>query len=162
MRSKRFRFFVGENENYVEEVKTGKRRHFDVPGYCTSVVGLDERFYFVCWNNFWVVDGTGQILFDTYHLGQDPDILGRISQLAPHVAIVQLGDARQPPEGEQNRCRLGEGIVPLAEIVGALRAAGYDGYYDVELLGEEIEPSDYESLLEHAKEAFGKLLGIDR
>ena len=61
----------------------------------------------------------------------------------PHVAIVQLGDARRPPDGEQNRCRLGEGVVPLAEIVAALKAGGYDGYYDVELLGEEMETADY-------------------
>ena len=53
--------------------------------------------------------------------------------------MVQLGDARRPPAGEQNRCRLGEGVVPLAEIVAALKAGGYDGYYDVELLGEELE-----------------------
>ena len=76
----------------------------------------------------------------------------------PQLAIVQLGDARRPPEGEQNRCRLGEGVVPLAEIVAALKAGGYDGYYDVELLGEELEAADYPSLLRHAKEAFERLV----
>ncbi len=100
-----------------------------------------------------------KMILDTYHLGQDPGFVQRIPEIAPHVAVVQLGDARQPPEGEQNRCRLGEGTVPLPEIVAALKAAGYDGYYDVELLGEEIETTDYESLLLHAKEAFGKLVG---
>jgi sugar phosphate isomerase/epimerase len=95
-----------------------------------------------------------KMVFDTYHLGLAPDILDHISQIAPHVALVQLGDARQPPDGEQNRCRLGEGLVPLRPIVAALKAAGYDGYYDVELLGEEIETSDYHALLEHAKRAF--------
>jgi sugar phosphate isomerase/epimerase len=99
-----------------------------------------------------------QLVFDTYHLGQDQAILPRIAQIAPHVAIVQLGDARRPPTGEQNRCRLGEGIIPLVEIVAALTAAGYDGYYDVELLGEEIETADYHSLLEHAKAAYARLL----
>ena len=99
-----------------------------------------------------------KMVFDTYHLGQDPDILGRIAQIAPHIAIVQLGDARQPPEGEQNRCRLGEGVVPLAEIVAALKDTGYDGYYDVELLGEEIETMDYLELLEHAKQAYAELV----
>jgi sugar phosphate isomerase/epimerase len=70
-----------------------------------------------------------------------------------------LGDARQPPAGEQNRCRLGEGMIPVGRIVAALKAAGYDGYYDVELLGEEIETYDYEALLAHAKVAF-ETLGI--
>ena len=42
--------------------------------------------------------------------------------------------------------------------MAALKAAGYDGYYDVELLGEEIETIDYHSLLEHAKAAFAQLV----
>jgi sugar phosphate isomerase/epimerase len=75
------------------------------------------------------------------------------------VAIVQLGDARDPPTGEQNRCRLGEGTIPLREIVDALAAAGYDGFYDVELLGEQIETIDYKTLLEHAKQAYDELVG---
>jgi len=99
-----------------------------------------------------------KMVFDTYHLGQDPDVVGRIAAVARHVAIVQLGDARKPPSEEQDRCLLGEGTIPLREIVQAFRAAGYDGFYDVELLGEEIEAIDYHELLEHAKRAFGQLV----
>jgi sugar phosphate isomerase/epimerase len=100
-----------------------------------------------------------KMVLDTYHLGQQGDLAERVAKIVAQIAIVHLGDARQPPNGEQNRCRLGEGIVPLAEIIAALEAGGYDGYYDVELFGEEIESDDYRSLLGHAKEAFGKLLG---
>lgn len=99
-----------------------------------------------------------KMVFDTYHLGQDPAVVERIPQVARHVAIVQLGDARQPPAGEQNRCPLGDGVVPLGQIVRAFRNAGYDRFFDVELLGEEIEPIDYHQLLEHAKQAFAELV----
>ncbi|MBN1394032.1 MAG: sugar phosphate isomerase/epimerase [Pirellulales bacterium] len=95
-----------------------------------------------------------KMMLDTYHLGLDGGLAGRIEQAAPWIALVQLGDGRRPPDGEQNRCRLGEGIVPLSEIVAALKTAGYDGFYDVELLGEEFETFEYPALLEHAKEAF--------
>lgn len=103
-----------------------------------------------------------KIVFDTYHLGQDRQIIDRIPEIARHVAIVQLGDAREPPTGEQNRCPLGEGTIPLREIVDALGSAGYDGFYDVELLGEEIETIDYTTLLEHAKQAYDNLVGGGR
>ena len=101
-----------------------------------------------------------KMVFDTYHLGQDAAVIPRIPEIVPHVALVQLGDARQPPSGEQNRCPLGEGTVPLQEITAALTAAGFDGYYDVELLGEEMEHVDYRALLRQAKEAYERLLGI--
>jgi hypothetical protein len=49
--------------------------------------------------------------------------------------------------------------VPLRGIVSALKSAGYDRDYDVELLGEEFENAAYPSLLEHAKKAFAELVG---
>lgn len=100
-----------------------------------------------------------KMVLDTYHLGLDGGLAERIPEIASSIALVQLGDARCPPEREQNRCRLGEGVVPLNEIVAALKKCGYDGFYDVELFGEEFETDDYSSLLEHAKEAFRGLVG---
>jgi sugar phosphate isomerase/epimerase len=99
-----------------------------------------------------------RLVLDTYHLGHTPDLVGRIGQFVDRVVLVQLGDCRHPPTGEQSRCLLGEGVIPLREIVGALVAAGYNGFFDVELLGEEIESLDYSSLLEHAKQAFAQLV----
>ena len=101
-----------------------------------------------------------KMVLDTYHLGQEKGLVGRIAAIVPQVAIVQLGDARRPPKGEQNRCRLGEGLLPLVEIVAALKAAATNSYYDLELLGEELETVDYPSLLKHAKEAFRTLAGL--
>jgi sugar phosphate isomerase/epimerase len=100
-----------------------------------------------------------KIVLDTYHLGLNPRLIDRIVEIAPYISIVQLGDARRPPDGEQNRCRLGQGIVPLPDIVTALKSAGYAGYYDVELLGQELETIEYSSLLDHAKIAFAELVG---
>lgn len=99
-----------------------------------------------------------KLAFDTYHLGHDPQIIGQIAAIARHVGIVHLGDSECPPEHEQSRRCLGEGMLPLPCIVKALRRAGYDGYYDVELIGEEIESHDYHALLECSKRAYQQLL----
>lgn len=105
-----------------------------------------------------VNDDRVKLVFDTYHLGHEPNVLQRIESVTARVALVQLGDAKGPPGGEQNRCQLGQGVLPLREIVAALRAGGYDGYYDVELLGEEIESVDYRELIANAKRACAALL----
>jgi sugar phosphate isomerase/epimerase len=102
-----------------------------------------------------------KMVLDTYHLGHDPALIERIDEILPHVALVQLGDGRQPPQGEQCRCRLGDGVVPVREIVAALCQAGYVGYYDVELLGEEFDASDYHGLLRHALDAFRDLVACN-
>jgi sugar phosphate isomerase/epimerase len=98
-----------------------------------------------------------KLVFDSYYWGHEPDILLRIPSIAPHIGLVQLGDSRELPNAEQNRCRLEEGIIPLRELVAAFSAAGYEGFYDVELLGEDLKPRDYAAVLEHSLSVFHQL-----
>jgi sugar phosphate isomerase/epimerase len=100
-----------------------------------------------------------KMALDTYHLGREADLPARISQLIDRIAVVHLGNSREPPEKEQNRCPLGEGTIPLKEIIAALDAAGYAGFYDVELMGEDVEHCDYTELIEQSKSAFEQLTG---
>ncbi len=48
-------------------------------------------------------------------------------------------------------------MIPLDCLVGALERAGYDGYYDVELIGEEIESCDYAALLASTRQSCQRL-----
>jgi sugar phosphate isomerase/epimerase len=99
-----------------------------------------------------------KIAFDTYHLGHDATIVEQLSRIVPHIGVVHLGDGRCPPDREQNRYCLGEGSLPLAPIVKTLKDGGYDGFYDVELMGEAVESRDYDDLLAHSKRAFCQLV----
>lgn len=100
-----------------------------------------------------------KIVLDTFHLGHECGLSSRLGEVARDVAIVHLGDGESPPDREQNRTRLGNGSLPLREITSALLSAGYDGYFDVELIGEEICADDYVPLLEHSKRAVSELCG---
>jgi len=101
-----------------------------------------------------------KIAYDTYHFP-----LGRrrgsvLSTLAPNLGIVFLGDRLQPPSMDQERCPLGHGRLPLIEIVSTLQDAGYNGAYDVKLLGPDIESFDYWTLLEQSQIAFGNFAPV--
>ena len=109
-----------------------------------------------------LIDSVGgdelKLAFETYHLGQDADIVERIPEVTAKIGIVQLGDTKQPPEGEVDRCRLGDGCIPLSQLVAALLDAGYAGPFEVELMGEEIETLDYVELIQHSQQFFGELV----
>jgi sugar phosphate isomerase/epimerase len=95
-----------------------------------------------------------KLVVDTYHLCQEalPDL--DCPELISQLALVQLGDGRLPPaNGEQNRCRLGEGAIPLGEVVQRLIRGGYRGYWEIELLGEDVETTDYVELLRQSRHA---------
>lgn len=98
------------------------------------------------------------LALDTYHLGFDPTILDWLPDIVRHIRIVQLGDGKHLPLGEQNRCLLGDGRVPLREIIATLLAAGYDGYIEAEVIGEEVEHLPYEHVLAHTHRYLTSLL----
>ena len=71
------------------------------------------------------------ILFDTYHLWDDPNVLPWIEANAERVAGVHVSD--WPSFDRTDRVLPGEGISRTRELVDALAAAGWDGALDVEI-----------------------------
>lgn len=97
-----------------------------------------------------------KLVLDCYDWGRAEDLEQRLPLLAPHLALVQLADGKEAPCGERNRCPIGQGSIPLATLVPQLARAGYDGPLEVELLGEEIESCDYQSLLDDSRRRIGE------
>lgn len=98
-----------------------------------------------------------KLAFDVYQLAHETSVLDELPALVEKLAIVQLGDAKSLPDGDPNRCHLGDGYLPWREVVRTLDNAGYDGYYDIKLMGEDIEHSDYLNLIRDSKAAFDEL-----
>jgi len=99
-----------------------------------------------------------KIVFDAYHFGHDRSVLENLPEIVPYMALVQLGDRLTAHDIDHNRCELGQGVVPLSEILCRLLEAGYEGDFDVELVGQDIELSCYEKLLSTSRLAFDELL----
>lgn len=120
---------------------------------CTFVTSLDDTLQVLDAVNHPYV----RMVYDVCNLCQEGFSLDRIAEIAPRIALVQLGDTRRPPQGEGHRCRLGDGNLPLREILAKLQQSGYRGYYEVELVGEEFESADYRDLLAHSQNAVRQL-----
>ncbi len=71
------------------------------------------------------------ILFDTYHLWDDPGVLPWIAANAGRIVGVHVAD--WPAADRVDRVLPGEGICGVRELVAALAAAGWDGALDVEI-----------------------------
>lgn len=89
------------------------------------------------------------LVLDTYHVGMNDDVISLLADIEPYLNLLQLGDGRHSPLGEMNRCLLGDGCVPNDEIVSLLLELGYTGPIEAEVLGEDVEPLCYESVLDH-------------
>ena len=112
-----------------------------------------------------VISGIGSsncgIVFDCYHMAQDDNAMDWLPSIVPFIRLVQLGDSKRAPIGEQNRCLLGEGKVPLVALVQTIEQYGYEGYYEVELLGEDVEHYDYSEILSQSLQTLASYHSFD-
>lgn len=99
-----------------------------------------------------------KLVYDTYHFPMRLGGTGILADLAPSIAIVHLGDLAEPHSIDQQRCALGNGKVPLEEIIGTLVEAGYSGDFDVKLIGAASGPQQYTELLGCSRLAFEESL----
>lgn len=102
-----------------------------------------------------------RLVLDVYHWGLEPSMREDLASLTPLLALVQIGDGRRPPRMEQERCPLGQGSIPLRDILRELFGHGYTGFCEVELLGEEIESAGYHAILANARNWFDGLCPTD-
>jgi sugar phosphate isomerase/epimerase len=120
---------------------------------CTFLTSLEEAVSII----EQVESPQVRLSFDTYYSGSFEGVLDQARRLAQRIAIVHLADGH-PPDEEQHRTPLGQGCVPLKELVSALCDGGYDGDFDIELFGDEMLPDNYESLLRESQSAFAQLV----
>jgi len=57
-----------------------------------------------------------------------------------------------------DRALLGKGILPLRDIVRALERSGYRGWYEAEIISDDLEAMGYERALRRTRAAFTKLV----
>lgn len=98
------------------------------------------------------------ICIDSWNIWETPSLDEVIGQCGKRIRLVQLSDWRTP-RSTADRYVLGDGEIPLARIVKAIRATGYDGPWIVELLSSlhldgSLWKSDMDAMLERNRKAF--------
>lgn len=73
------------------------------------------------------------------------------------IGVVQISDFRVGTLAASERVVIGDGDIPLRRLCAALADAGYDGWYDIELLGPAIEAEGYEAVVPRAVARFREL-----
>lgn len=101
-----------------------------------------------------------KLAYDTYHFPLGLRQRHVLANLVPHIAVVHLGDRRVPPSVDQERCLLGCGVVPLVDIIVTLQETGYNGAFDVKLVGSDIHVRDYRSILEQSQAYLADLVQV--
>jgi sugar phosphate isomerase/epimerase len=101
------------------------------------------------------------LMFDTWHLWNTDGLLDGIARERERIAGVHVADWREPTRNTNDRVMPGDGVAGLPTILAALDAAGYDGWYDVEIFSDaDLEGSLWKLPADEA--ARRALTGLDR
>ena len=77
------------------------------------------------------------------------------------ITLVQIGDYKIGSLSSPNRAVIGDGDIPLERLLKIILDAGYEGMFDLELIGPRIEAEGYLSAtrrsLERATEILDRL-----
>jgi sugar phosphate isomerase/epimerase len=74
------------------------------------------------------------------------------------VALVQVCDYRLGTFDTPNRCAVGDGDIPVERLLRTVLDAGYEGAFDLEILGPTIEDEGYRAPIERSLERASQLL----
>jgi len=103
------------------------------------------------------------ILFDTFHFYAGVSKIGDILQMTKEeLLLVHLNDVGPgyiELATDAMRILPGEGVMPLREILAAISAIGYDGYYSLELFNRELWAQDVKQVAVRAFQRSSKFIG---
>lgn len=87
------------------------------------------------------------LALDLFHMGREPGLIERLPSLVPWLRTVLVSDAPADPRNDHDRTLPGEGNLPLAKLFTELAAAGYNGWYELQILSDRLWQLDHEVLL---------------
>ncbi|MET0666684.1 MAG: sugar phosphate isomerase/epimerase family protein [Acidimicrobiales bacterium] len=86
------------------------------------------------------------------------DLAGTIADGIDRIRLVQVSDYAIGTTSTPDRLVPGDGDIPLARILGQLLAAGYDGVFELELVGPRIDAEGYRSAITRSVRYLSALL----
>lgn len=89
----------------------------------------------------------------------DADIEEAIAAAIPLCTLVQVSDYVYGDRGLPCRATPGDGVIPLRRLLPAIVAAGFDGWFDIEIFGPRIEREGAEAALRRAATTIAEILG---
>ena len=95
-----------------------------------------------------------RLILDAYHCRFDDEFWKLLPTIVPWLGLVQVADRHGEPQADQQRAPLAAGDLPLGRLVAELLEADYQGFFELEVFGDEVEDMGYDTLLSNTQQFF--------
>jgi sugar phosphate isomerase/epimerase len=125
----------------------------------TSPLRLDLSFVTTLWDTYDLAEYAGvDVCMEVNSCWAERGLDETLRHAAGRLAHVQLSDWKIGSLCTPDRCVPGDGDIPLARILAMLGDVGYEGVFELEMIGPRIEEEGYESAIARAVANTGALL----
>jgi sugar phosphate isomerase/epimerase len=100
----------------------------------------------------------GLAVLETNYAFAERGLSASLAEAGPLLGIVQVSDLVPPSTVVPDRAVPGDGVIPLGRLIREIGATGYDGPFELELIGPRIEAEGYEAACRRAVASLSQLL----
>ena len=94
---------------------------------------------------------------DFWHVWGERDLAGQIQRGVSKIFLCQIDDFYADTTSWRERAQLGDGIMPLQRLFRTLRDAGYDRFYDIEIIPTRYSDAERATIVADTKAAFDRI-----
>jgi sugar phosphate isomerase/epimerase len=98
------------------------------------------------------------VCIELFHCWAEAGLKDLCTRALPRCGLVQVSDYVLGDRSLPNRAVPGDGTIPLERIIGMLLQGGYDGAFDIELLGPRIDAEGHVAATHRAAERLSQML----
>lgn len=86
------------------------------------------------------------VVADFGNCWMEQDLHDVLQRASPHLCLIQITDMATQSAVKPGSCRvqIGDGDLPLQRLLHAVLDTGYRGYFDLEVLGPDVEAEGYD------------------
>jgi sugar phosphate isomerase/epimerase len=98
------------------------------------------------------------VCIELFHCWAEAGLEGLCRRALPRCNLVQVSDYVLGDRSLPNRAVPGDGTIPLERIIRMLLEGGYDGAFDIELVGPRIDAEGHSAAANRAAERLSEML----
>jgi sugar phosphate isomerase/epimerase len=87
------------------------------------------------------------VCMEVHSCWAERDLGGTVARIAPDIRLVQVSDFVNGSTTSPDRAVIGDGDIPFERVLGYVLEAGYDGPFEIEMIGPRIEQVGYENAI---------------
>jgi len=159
---------LGQNEAF-RQLTRSLRELADTAAECGVAIGLEplnyiereDSFLFTLSDAMDIIEEIDHpsvgVFIDVYHVWQEPCLMKTLQRTRDRIVGCHINDFRRENRTYCDRVLMGDGCIPVKNILEELKRQGWDRWYDIEIFSDELWSMEPEEFLRLAREKYDRL-----